>query len=713
MQVIKRDGQVVDFHKVKIIDAIHKAMIETMGFCDVPVSSKIVDRIERNMSKKKPIHVEEIQDMVEKGLMNSKYKEVAKKYILYRQKRTEIRENQSQLMKLYEDILAADNRDLIQENANVDGDSPMGQMGKIGYESAKIFATNKLASDELRRAIKDNYVHPHDWDFMMTGTTTCCHIPLAKLLKRGFNTGHGFIRSPKSILSAASLAAIILQANQNQQHGGQSFATFDHDLAPYVNITYHKWIKFFESLPLQEGSDIEALAWERTRRDTYQAMEAFVHNMNSMNSRSAGQVPFTSINYGTNTSKEGQLVIESVLTATEAGLGNGETPIFPIQIFKVKNGINGLPEDPNYHLFELACDVTSKRLFPNFAFIDAPFNLKYYDPDNWHTEVAYMGCRTRVLANVNGEETPVGRGNASFTSLNLVKMALESNQDISKFFELLEKYTDIAIRQLYDRYQFQIKKRMKNFKFLMGQGVWIDSDNLKPNDTLEEVLKHSTLSLGFIGLAEALVAIIGAHHGESREAWDLGYRIISRLRTKLDNATKDYGLNYTLLATPAESLSGRFIKKDRAEYGTILGVTDREYYTNSFHIPVYYNIKAVDKIALEAPFHELCNAGHITYVELDGNARQNVEAIKHLVKAMQKANIGYGSINHPVDRCPLCGFSGIIGTQCPGCQAQEQDGVQFERIRRITGYLTGSLERWNSAKQAEEKDRVKHAVADS
>ncbi len=710
MQIKKRDGRIEDFDKNKIINAIIRAM-KQVGNIETECARKIAESIE-NKSIKSNVNltVEDIQDLVEMKLMATKFKDVAKAYILYRNKRTEIRENSSMLMKLYEDILHTDNRDLMQENANVDGESPMGQMGKIGYESAKFFATEKLTQPHIKDAIKNNYIHAHDWDFMFTGTTTCSHLPLNKLLNNGFNTGHGYIRSPKSIGTACSLSAIILQANQNMQHGGQSFACFDYDLAPYVTKTYQKHLKELNQLPLDmTEKEIEDYAWQKTEKDTFQAMEGFVHNMNSMNSRSAGQVPFTSINYGTDTSKEGRLITKSVLLATESGMGNHETPIFPIQIFKVKEGINYNPEDPNYDLFKLACEVTSKRLFPNFGFLDASFNLKYYKPNEPKTEVATMGCRTRVIANVNGEETPIGRGNLSFTTLNLPKIALESNKDINKFYSILDKYIDIAIEQLLERYEFQCRKKAKNFKFLMMQHVWMDSEKLKPDDTLEEVLKHGTLSLGFIGLAECLIALNNFHHGENEDSWQLGHDIIKFIRDKVDNATKQYQLNITLLATPAEGLSGKFINKDREKYGEIDNITNKEYYTNSFHIPVNYKIKAIDKIKKEAPFHELCNAGHITYIELDGNARENVDAIINLIKAMKENNIGYGSINHPIDRCPLCGFSGIIGTQCPECHAQEQNGVKFERIRRITGYLVGTLDRWNTAKLAEEKDRIKHS----
>lgn len=709
MKVIKRDGREMNFDKQKVIDAIEGAMKDTELGIDNELSLKIANHIEK--IEKENMTVDEISDIIEKRLMTSSRKDVAKQFIIYRNQRTEIRENKSSFMKMYESIIKTNDIDLMQENANVDGESPMGQMGKIGYESAKIFATKKMMSPEVRKAYEQNYIHIHDLDFMPTGTTTCCQIPLGELLKRGFNTGHGHMRTPNSISSATALAAIVLQANQNMQHGGQSLPMFDYDLAPYVKKTYEKHLKDLSELPLNmKKEDIDSLAWDKTRKDTYQAMEAFVHNMNSMNSRSAGQVPFTSINYGTDTSREGRLIIESVLKATESGLGKHETPIFPIQIFKVKDGINFKETDPNYDLFELACKVTSKRLFPNFSFIDAPYNLEKYVETDPETEVAYMGCRTRVLANINGKESVVGRGNLSFTTINLVKIALESKSNVDKFYNELEKYMEIAKDQLLDRYKFQCKKHVKNFKFLMAQGVWMDSEKLKLDDTLQDVLKHGTLSVGFIGLAEALKALTGKHHGESDDSLELGYNIIKFMRDKMDKYVQEYKLNFSLLGTPAEGLSGKFVKKDKLEFGEIEGITNREYYTNSFHIPVYYQIRVADKIIRESKFHELCNAGHITYVELDGNASQNPEAIMHIVKIMKENNIGYGSINHPVDRCPVCGFGGIIGNECPECHVKEQDGIKFERIRRITGYLVGTLDRWNTAKKAEERDRRFHSV---
>ena len=711
--VIKRDGKECVFNKDKIVQAIMKAMSRTEIGEDVDLANKIADSIE---SKRKSLNVEEIQDIVEDKLMASSRKDVAREYIRYRQTRTEVRENYSSFMKMYESIVKTDDINIMQENANVDGESPMGQMGKIGYESAKIFAMKRMMRPEVKDAYINNYIHPHDLDFMPTGTTTCCQIPLGKLLSKGFNTGHGHMRTPQCITSATALSAIILQANQNMQHGGQSFPMFDYDLAPYVAKSFERYKRKLpidlEKLGVDISSvsrnQIEKLAWEKTEDETLQSMEAFVHNMNSMNSRSAGQVPFTSVNYGTDISKEGRLVIKCLLEATKNGLGKKETPIFPIQIFKVKEGVSCNPEDPNYDLFKLACETTSKRLFPNFSFLDASFNSEKYIEGDPTTEIAYMGCRTRVLSNINGKESVDGRGNLSFTTINLVKLALESNKDVNIFYEKLDKYIDICKTQLLDRYDFQCKKQVKNFKFLMEQGVWRDSEKLSREDSLREVLKHGTLSVGFIGLAEALKALTGKHHGESDESDKIGYEIIKHMRKRMDEYILEYGLNFSLIATPSEGTAGKFVKKDRVEFGEIEGVTDREYYTNSFHVPVYHQIGIHEKIEKEAKFHELCNAGHITYVELDGNASQNSEAIMEIVKVMKDLQIGYGSINHPIDRCPICGFGGIIGNECPECHVKEQDGVRFERIRRITGYLVGTMDRWNTAKRAEEKDRVKH-----
>ncbi|GGP14092.1 anaerobic ribonucleoside triphosphate reductase [Oceanobacillus neutriphilus] len=610
------------------------------------------------------------------------------------------------LMQGFEDIVSSSNQDLIQENANVDGKSPCGQMNKFASESAKFYAKQKMLNPEARQAMKDNYIHIHDLDYMPTGTSTCCQIPLGKLLEKGFNTGHGHMRSPQSIMSAMALAAIVFQSNQNQQHGGQSFQAFDYDLAPYVKKSYEKRLHKLQQyqLPLDQ-KELETLAWNETDQECYQACEAFIHNLNSLHSRSGGQVPFTSINYGTDTSREGRLIIKNLLLATQSGLGKGETPIFPIQIFKMKKGVNFYKDEPNHDLYQLALETTAKRLFPNFSFIDAPFNLAYYEEGNPDSEVAYMGCRTRIMANRHGEENSVGRGNISFTSINLVKIALTAST-MEAFMQKLEDYAEIIIRQLYERYLFQTNKLVNNFTFLHGEGVWTGSDELDPGDRLEKVLKQGSLSIGFIGLAECLKALTGKHHGESEQAQELGEKIVSFLRKKCDEASESYNLNYTLIATPAEGLSGRFTKQDQKDFGVIEGVTDRDYYTNSFHIPVYYPIRAVEKIKREAVYHPYTNAGHITYIEVDGDISKNVKAIDTLVKTMAESGIGYGSINHPVDRCKSCGYTGMIDNECPGCGITDER--QFDRIRRITGYLVGTMDKWNTAKASEEHDRVRH-----
>lgn len=682
MIVVKRDNTEVEFNKNKIITAIEKAMNSTDQGLDRDLSTDIANKIE-NLDFDE-VTVEEISDIVEEELMSSDRQDVAKSFIIYRNKRAEIREEDSILMKRYDSIINLDNHNLNQENANVDGQSPMGQMGKFGTESAKVYAEKRMLPAKAKDSFENNLIHIHDLDFMPMGTTTCCQIPLGDMLENGFNTGHGHIRTPQSIGTASSLSAIILQANQNMQHGGQAYPSIDRDLAPYVTKTYEKHIEYLKSIPLESDSNIEELAWERTIYDTEQAMEGFIHNMNSMNSRSAGQVPFTSVNYGTDTSREGRLVTRSLLLATENGLGNGETPIFPIQIMKIKEGINYNEDDPNYDLFKLACRVTSKRLFPNFAFQDASYNLEHYDEDDPETEIAYMGCRTRVLANINGKDTVKGRGNLSFTTVNLVKLSLLARGNVDRFYELLDEQIEIIKDQLLERYRFQASKQAQNFKFLMGQGVWRDSENLSETDNLHEVLKHGSLSMGFIGLAEALVGLTGKHHGESEESLELGYDIIKHMRKRMDEYVKEYRLNFSLLSTPSEGTAGKYVISDRKEFGTIKGVTDREYYTNSFHVPVYHEITVREKIEIEGRFHELCNAGHITYVEIDGNASQNPEAIMEIVRCMKENNVGYGSINHPVDRCPLCGFGGIIGNRCPECHVEEKDGVVFDRIRRIS-----------------------------
>ena len=612
-------------------------------------------------------------------------------------------------------------------------------------------------------------IHIHDMDFMNMGTLTCCQIDLEKLFNGGFSTGHGHLREPQDIASYAALAAIAIQSDQNDQHGGQSIPAFDFYLAKGVAKTFRKEyrsninraLELFVSLEnnadeafakVEEKTnttaklDMEPVFVETiremlkdeyhlddekvdlivkftykeslkaTKKKTYQAMEGFVHNLNTMHSRAGAQVPFSSINFGTDTSSEGRMVSENLMLAQEAGLGHGETPIFPILIFKVKEGINYNPEDPNYDLFKLAMRVSAKRLFPNFSFMDAPFNLQYYKPGHPETETTYMGCRTRVMGNINGPEIATGRGNNSFTSINLprlgIKHGIVTNGEFNEagFFNELDELMEIVIQQLIERLQLQAKKKVKNFPFLMGQGVWIGSENLGWEDTLEELVKQGTLTIGFIGLAECLKALIGEHHGESERAQQLGLKIVSHMREVCDEATQKYHLNFSLIATPAEGLSGRFTRIDKKVYGVIPGVTDRDYYTNSFHIPVYYHITAFKKIQKEAPYHEFTNGGHISYVEVDGDPTNNLEAFEAIVRCMKDSGIGYGSINHPVDRDPCCGYSGVIeGHICPKCGRDETKGeYKFEKIRRITGYLVGTVDRFNDAKAAEERERVKH-----
>lgn len=766
-KIKKRDGREVPFNIEKIINAIFKAT-RAAGEEDystaVALAEKVVEQLDKNSDKKVP-GVEEIQDIVEKVLIESGHARTAKQYILYRAERTRVREMNTRLMKIYEELTFKESKDndLKRENANIDGDTAMGTMLKYGSEGAKQFCEMYILKPEHAKAHRDGDIHIHDMDFL-TLTTTCCQIDIVKLFKNGFSTGHGHLREPNDIHSYSALACIAIQSNQNDQHGGQSIPNFDYGMAPGVAKTYsrlyrqnlvkalellhgiedaaalvntiskkladkhnayptlapeEKYVKLEQEYLKEFISDdviiqkAQAFAAEKahaeTDRNTYQAMEAFVHNLNTMHSRAGAQVPFSSINYGMDTTPEGRLVIKNILLATEAGLGNGETPIFPVHIFKVKEGVNYNPDDPNYDMFKLACRVSAKRLFPNFSFLDAPFNLKYYKPGHPETEIAYMGCRTRVVANVYDPSREIinGRGNLSFTTINLPRIALRSNNDISAFFEELDKKIDLVIDQLLERFEIQARKKVKNYPFLMGQGVWIDSDKLDWEDEVREVLKHGTLTTGFIGLAESLKALIGKHHGQSEEAQKLGLEIVSHMRKRMDEASKKYNMNFTLIATPAEGLSGRFVKMDREMFGEIEGITDKKYYTNSFHVPVYYDINAFDKIAIEAPYHELTNAGHITYVEVDGDPTQNLTAFKKIIRTMKEAGIGYGSINHPVDRDPVCGFTGIIGNTCPSCGREEGD-VKFERIRRITGYLVGTVERFNDAKRAEEHDRIKH-----
>ena len=769
-QIIKRDGRTVDFDIAKISDAIYKAA-EVLGGQDRDTSNYLARQVELYLIEVRHNDiptVEEIQDAVEKVLIENGHARTAKEFILYRAERTRVRDMNTRLMKTYEDLTFKDakDNDTKRENANIDGDTAMGTMLKYGSEGAKQFYEMFVLKPEHAKAHREGDIHIHDMDFL-TLTTTCCQIDIEKLFKGGFSTGHGHLREPNDIQSYSALACIAIQSNQNDQHGGQSIADFDYGMKNGVVKTFRKlyWTNVGKMLNLlfdiEEGVDkvkeigreimekydlypiiaddngykeVEAeylqklidrkyiatiqkkatkYANDEVDRATYQAMEAFVHNLNTMHSRAGAQVPFSSINFGTDISPEGRLVIKNILLAIEAGLGNGETAIFPVSIFKVKEGINYNPEDPNYDMFKLAMKVSAKRLFPNFAFIDAPFNLQYYKEGDPNTEIAYMGCRTRVIGNIYDPSRQVvgGRGNLSFTSINLPRIAIKAHGDIDWFFEELDRKINLAMDQLMERYKIQAAKKVRNYPFLMGQGVWIDSDKLKEDDTVGEILKHGTLSVGFIGLAECLKALMGVHHGESTEAQAMGLEIIGFMRKKLDEQSRKTGFNYTLLATPAEGLSGRFVRIDRAKYGVIEGVTDREYYTNSFHVPVYYNINAFEKIKKEAPYHALTNAGHISYIELDGDPTKNLDAFEQVVRCMKESGIGYGSINHPVDRDPVCGFTGIINNECPCCGRTEDYGdVGFERIRRITGYLVGTMDNWNDAKSAEEADRVKHTM---
>ena len=598
--------------------------------------------------------------------------------------------------KIYDDINRSNAKDcnLKRENGNINGDTPMGAMLQQGANTAKEYYLETMVDPEIANLHRKGWIHIHDLDFY-GWTTTCTQIELRKLFKGGFNTGHGHLREPKSIGSYAALAAIAIQSNQNDQHGGQSIVDFDYAMADGVRLTYQRYLReafeiqsdLLNNAEMKYDTDLrwrEDYAMKKTVRDTYQAMEGLIHNLNTMHSRAGAQVPFSSINYGMDISWEGRLAMEQLLLATEAGLGNGETPIFPIQIFRVKEGVNYNPEDPNYDLFKLAMRVSAKRLFPNFSFIDAPFNLKYWKPGHPETEVGYMGCRTRVMGNVCGPEIAPGRGNLSFTSINLPRLALESDHDTRVFFIHLNGILHKVMKQLLQRYLVQAERTVRNFPFLMGEGVWMDSDKLGPDDCVVEVLRHGTLSIGFIGLAETLKALIGKHHGESEEAQKLGLEIVQYIRNFCDEQSEELGLNVTCLATPAESLSGRFVRMDKEFYGEIEGVTDKDYYTNSFHVPVYFPISAARKIELEAPYHALTNAGHISYVEMDGDPTKNLEAFEAIIRHMKECGIGYGSINHPVDRDPVCGYNGIIGDVCPHC-GRRHTWKETEKIARPKG----------------------------
>ncbi|VIG13078.1 anaerobic ribonucleoside triphosphate reductase [Clostridioides difficile] len=778
--VKKRDGRVIPFNEDRITRAIFLAatnVAEREGIVpDYKLSEQLTQEVIKFLNHKyseSVPSVEDIQDSVVKVLIETGHAKTSEEYIIYRTERSRIRNSKTRLMKAIEEITFedAEDADIKRENANINGNTAMGTMLQYGSTVSKEFCKTHILKPEHSFAHDNGDIHIHDMDFLNMGTLTCCQIDVKKLFNGGFSTGHGFLREPQDIISYGALAAIAIQSNQNDQHGGQSIPFFDYGLAEGVYKTFKKFyignldkaLKLFKGienndviknivynteketnqkiglkrdelyLNLEKEKLIQTFdideelvnkmqnfafeeSYKETDKKTYQSMEAFIHNLNTMHSRAGAQVPFSSVNFGTDTSEEGRMVTKNLLLSQERGLGNGETPIFPILIFKVKEGINLNPEDPNYDLFKLSCRVSAKRLFPNFSFLDAPFNAKYYKKGEPDTEATYMGCRTRVLSNVCGSETVSGRGNISFTTVNLPRLGIKhgiinnEKANLDGFFEELDEKINLIIEQLLERLEVQGNKKMKNFPFLMGQGVWKGSDELGPEDTLKEVIKQGTLTIGFIGLAECLIALIGKHHGESKEAQELGLKIVSHMRDKMDEATDKYKLNFSLMGTPAEGLSGRFTKIDKKVYGEIKGITDKEYYTNSFHVPVYYNISAYDKIEIEAPYHELTNAGHITYVELDGDPSDNLEAFETVIKAMKDLGIGYGSINHPVDRDPICGFSGVITSNiCPVCGRNEDESdIKFERIRRITGYLVGTVDRFNNAKKAEVRDRVKH-----
>ena len=731
----KRDGRLVPFELDKIAGAIYKAFQACSSKYELKTALEIAKIVEKNLEKKQSAlpTVELVQDTVEEVLIEQGFVRVAKAYILYRANRTRERDMRSRLMKTFEEITFSEskNSDLKRENANVNADAPMGTMLKYGTEAAKQFNEMFVLKPKHARAHANGDIHIHDMDFL-TLTTTCCQIDIKRLFENGFSTGHGVVRSPNSISVYAALACIAIQSNQNDQHGGQAIPNFDYGMAPgvaksYIKHFYHNLAKAISLLENMDGEKIATTiknklvlkptldnneefntaiktellnnniknidkiiefsnktAYQETDKETYQAMEAFIHNLNTMHSRAGAQVPFSSINYGMDTSSEGRMVMKNVLLATEAGLGHGETPIFPIQIFRVKEGINYNEGEPNYDLFKLACRTSAKRLFPNFSFVDAPFNLKYYKGTP-ETEIAYMGCRTRVMANVydKNNEISFSRGNLSFTTINLPRLAILSNGDVKEFFNKLDDMLELCIDQLLERFEIQCRRKVKNYPFLMGQGIWLGSDKLKPDDEVREVLKHGTLTVGFIGLAETLKALIGYHHGESEQAQALGLKIVGHMAEAMDEASKKYNLNFSLIATPAEGLSGRFIKMDKKLFGNLEGITDREYYTNSFHIPVYYPISAYNKIKLEGPYHALTNGGHISYIEMDGDPTKNLAAFEKIIRAMHDNGIGYGAINHPVDRDPICGYNGIIDDVCPCCGRKENEHHGFERIPRI------------------------------
>ena len=755
MQVIKRDGRLVEFNPERIVKAVTLAMSHTPGGVDIDLANKVALSVEKQLDGKLQVSVYEIQDLVEKRLMATSRKEVAQAYITYRYNRDVARKSRTKPMFL--EIIEAKANDITRENANMNADTPAGMMMKFASETTKPFVDDFLLSQEAREAHTKGYIHIHDKDYYPTKSLTCLQHPLDKILANGFRAGHGASRPAKRIETASIIGCISLETVQNEMHGGQAIPEFDYYLAPFVRKTYVEEVKKIENLLEEDLSDLYdykiedyikkdlkglegkerdlQMAINETVNRVHQSMEAFIHNMNTIHSRGGNQVVFSSINYGTDDSPEGRCIIREILLSTQRGVGNGETPIFPIQIWKKKRGINYLPEDRNYDLYKLACEVSAKRFFPNFLNLDATFNRsenwKKEDPNRGYYEVATMGCRTRVFGNRHGVDTSVGRGNLSFTTINLVRLAIESALEVQEelglkfelgigsqehmtpafkknvkkvFMQKLEKYEAIVARQLYDRYRFQCTAIAKQFPMLMS-GLWQDSEKLNPNDIVEPVLKHGTLGIGFIGLAECLTVLTGQHHGESEKSQELGIEIIKYMKEMNDKFSDKYDLNFSILATPAEGLSGRFTKIDKKEFGIIHGVTDREYYTNSNHVPVWYKCTAEHKAKVEAPYHELTLGGHIFYIELDGDATHNPETVEAVVDLMDKYNMGYGSVNHTRSRCLDCGFENADANlkKCPKCGSD-----QIDTIQRITGYLVGTTSRWNKGKLAELHDRVTH-----
>ena len=730
--VVKRDGRIVGFNEQKIMAAIRKAMLHTDKGEDSTLIEQITDHI--SFRGKSQMSVEAIQDAIEMELMKSARKDVAQKYIAYRNQRNIARKAKTR--DVFMSIVNAKNNDITRENANMNADTPAGMMMKFASETTKPFVDDYLLSEEVRDAVLHNYIHIHDKDYYPTKSLTCVQHPLDIILHHGFTAGHGSSRPAKRIETAAVLACISLETCQNEMHGGQAIPAFDFYLAPYVRMSYQEEVKNLEKLTGEDLKDLydapiddyleksleglegkarlEQHAINKTVNRVHQAMEAFIHNMNTIHSRGGNQVVFSSINYGTDTSAEGRCIMREILESTYEGVGNGETAIFPIQIWKKKRGVNYLPEDRNYDLYQLACKVTARRFFPNFLNLDATFNQnekwRADDPERYKWEIATMGCRTRVFEDRWGEKTSIARGNLSFSTINIVKLAIEcmgiedQKQRIDMFFAKLDNILDITAKQLDERFQFQKTAMAKQFPLLMKY-LWVGADKLKPEETIESVINHGTLGIGFIGLAECLKALIGKHHGESEEAQELGLKIITYMRDRANEFSEQYHHNYSILATPAEGLSGKFTKKDRKEFGVIPGVTDRDYYTNSNHVPVYYKCTALQKAKIEAPYHDLTRGGHIFYVEIDGDATHNPSVIASVVDMMDKYNMGYGSVNHNRNRCLDCGYENADAnlTVCPKCGSHHID-----KLQRITGYLVGTTDRWNSGKLAELHDRVTH-----